>query len=125
MNRYQENALQAVRYLNAKPASDKNARYECSLFIDGVKVEDDYISFDSWRGNPLYDKEIVVHQYLDEEQEETKKHVFTRSDIIKVDIASGSFSYQKGNVLCVIQQEKKDKFGIDNFMMELVNPYVF
>lgn len=91
MNRYNESPQEALAMLNANPSGSDGSSYEVSLFIDGkeVEVNDDY---DVWSGNPL--SGTVFTTYSDPEGSEYERVYFDPSEIVNVDVQSGTISYK-------------------------------
>jgi hypothetical protein len=100
MNRYNEDAHQALELLNAKPQSDQGGRYSITLTVQGnmVKADDFYPSV--YHGSPVGKEEIEITHMAPakpdaeeyDDRDETEIH-FVAGDLKTIDLERGSFSF--------------------------------
>jgi hypothetical protein len=102
MNRYNESAGQSMRMLNAKPEFGGESKYNVSLQVKGLDVDQDKVEQDVWQGNPLSqtiridykiynnDVPVVPGEDIDWDWEDA---VFSQEDLKQVDPTGGKFVF--------------------------------
>jgi hypothetical protein len=108
INRYGENAIEVLKYLNVKPDGGNLGKYEVELKIDNVNIESVYPS--EWSGNPMQSAEIIIEQYDDSDDKDDEAHTiyhkFSVDDIFRIDPDAGSIEYRRDNKHLVFTKKK-------------------
>lgn len=101
MNRYGENPLEAMRFLNAKPEADNTGRYTVTLKVgDEVREE---ISPSIWNGHPLHRQEFSIEEELP--NDEYRHYNFTSSDLVHINTKEGTYHFAKGDVSVIFTKQ--------------------
>jgi hypothetical protein len=103
MNRYDENATDAMKVLNMKPESDSSGVFDVVVLRDGKRVTGHDYSGEVFTGNPLSRNgwNVIVHAADPEDGEKhkagdvtvTENYKLDLSKIISVDSLTGSFVF--------------------------------
>lgn len=101
MNRYNESAGQAMKMLNAKPEFGGDSKYNISLQVKGLDVEQDKVEQDVWQGNPLSQTiriDYKVYNDLpvapgEDADWDWENAAFTQEDLKQVDPTGGKFVF--------------------------------
>jgi hypothetical protein len=133
MNRYDESPQDALKMLNAKPEFNNNGKFDVQLVVAGEPVTDGGVRKE-WHGNPLsgtigfdfYSKTnygfgevdhgmpreaTLAAAVADEDGEFWNEIYFTPNTIAKVDAQAGKFTYQKGDVFCILTRKKESNYN--------------
>ena len=107
MNRYNENPVEVLKYLNVKPEGEKHGTYVVELFVNNQPWENFYPR--EWNGNPVGRSEFQMEQYLPNSHElddDTIYHSFTVNDIHTINPDTESVEYRKDNVSVVFKRKQ-------------------
>jgi hypothetical protein len=124
MNRYNEPPEAALRMLNVKPEFDSGNKYDVSLTVKGVPVENDNIDNKQWKGNPLQAdvditfKVITPVESPDEDDDyKWEQAEFKPSDLQKIDPQKGTFIFMNkdGEALTLVKVQEKHHYYMDAF----------
>jgi hypothetical protein len=130
MNRYDETPQDALKMLNAKPEFNNGGKFETQLIVNGEPVKERNVRTE-WNGNPLNgsitfgwysktdynfggganDEDFVAVTSADEDDEFYNEITFTPNNIVKVDANDGKFTYQQGNVFCILTRKKEQGYN--------------
>lgn len=92
MNRYQEDAFDAVRLLNASPSADNTGTYRGTLSCDGVDITKEFHN-DNIRFNPVTGGEYTVQRDVADKDEWEYLH-YNQSNLVKADVEEGVYQYR-------------------------------
>lgn len=106
MNRYQEDAWDASRYLNAKPESGEKATYEVTLLVRGKPAKSFYP--EQLDLNPIAERVIHVTNYGQRDH----TYAFTREHIKEMNVEDGSFLYQSNGAILRLQRKPDPHFDV-------------
>jgi len=114
MNRYNESAIQVLKFLNCKPESEKSGTYSYELKVDGNIINSDHLYPSNWIGNPLSTNSITIEYSNDEEDSGEIYYNWNMADLLKIDPDKGVIVFQKDNKVITFTKKKDDKFNIVN-----------
>lgn len=114
MNRYNESAIQVLKFLNCKPESEKIGTYSYELKVDGNIINSDHLHPSNWIGNPLSTNSITIEYSNDEEDSGEIYYNWNMADLLKIDPDKGVIVFQKDNKAITFTKKKDDKFNIVN-----------
>ena len=124
MNRYNEPPEAALRMLNVKPEFDSGNKYDVSMSVKGVPVENDNLDTKQWKGNPLQSeieinfKVITPAESPDEVDDyDWEQADFKPSDLQKIDPQKGTFIFMNkdGEALTLVKVQEKQYHYMDAF----------
>lgn len=130
MNRFGETPQDALKMLNAKPEFNNNGKFTVQLVVNGEAVKEDGVRTE-WVGNPLsgsvafdwYSKtnynfpatdgsdDCLAVAAPDDDGEYWNEIYFNPNNIVKVDAQEGKFTYQVGNVFCILTRKKESGYN--------------
>lgn len=119
MNRYNEDAHQALELLNAKPQSDQGGRFTIHLTVNGKQVQDEDFYPTEYHGSPVGKEEIELtvmaklrpDQEEYEERDETEIH-FQPGDLKNIDLENGAFTFtNKSGATAVFTRKRAAVFN--------------
>lgn len=117
INRYGEEPIEAVKFLNARPEDSGDVAYDVSVFCNKEPMPLNYGRGDvaiysvPWKGN-IFTGTVNLHYFVEERDEEgDRKYHYVKvgpHDIIKVDSFNGRITYQcPDDMECVLILERK------------------
>jgi len=124
MNRYNEPPEAALRMLNVKPEFDSGNKYDVSLTVKGVLVENDNIDNKQWKGNPLQADVDITFKVItpavspdEDDYYEWEQAEFKPSDLQKIDPQKGTFIFMNkdGEALTLVKVQEKHHYYMDAF----------
>jgi DNA polymerase III delta prime subunit len=104
MNRYNENPVQVLKFLNVKPDSENHGAYTVDFFVGNQQCDKFYPK--EWSGNPVGRSEFKIEQYAENEEDDTIYHLFTVGDIFQINPDDESVEYRKDNVSVIFRRKK-------------------
>lgn len=115
MNRYGESPSEVLEYLNVRPDSNGDERFNVKLVVDGVKMEKGKVQ-PTWNGSPTSEVIRIYSEPGDsgDEEEETKHHYFSSKNLVKLDPKTRAFKFKNeaGDVL-ILTPAPAAKFSLN------------
>lgn len=114
MNRYNEAPQEAMKMLNAKPEYSEECKYKVHLHVDGKLIEQEDVSDEEWRGNPL-NKQIAISYKIWEKDEngdedyEWNSARFATTDLKKIEGDGTRFMFENERGLQAMLVKVKEK----------------
>jgi hypothetical protein len=114
MNRYGETPQEVLAMLNAKPEFSGESTFKVSLQVDGVDIDDKYLSSE-WEGQPLTRdisidwKKVTGVDEQGSDDYEWQESEFTPDDLKQIDAPSGKFVFMNEDGDRLVLTKKKDK----------------
>lgn len=127
MNRYKEDAMQALKWLNCKITYAREERYTATLIREGkVYAGKELYNNGAWHGNPIASDNIEVYYKiekpsLEEGESDTDEEYFSRHDLVRMDVRTGEFTFK--NTDGAQLKLKRDKRPTDITIDRLVANY--
>lgn len=112
MNRFQETAMEAVRYLNIASEGNLRGRYQVEIATkEGVKLG----SSGYWEGNPLKPQGKSVTYWGQGDDDEEKELKFDADQLIEKNYADGIFSFQVNEHIITLKNLFKSRRGAQDW----------
>jgi len=114
MNRYNEPPQEAMKMLNAKPEYSEECKYKVHLHVDGKLVEQEDVSDEEWRGNPL-NKQVCISYKIWEKDEngdeeyDWRQARFATTDLKKIENDGTRFMFENERGIQAMLVKVKEK----------------
>ena len=125
MNRYNESASQALRYLNIKPGGSVNLQFDVKLFVDGKEIPKSRLDQETIFTSPLVKKFVIEYhtedmtdeyaQKLSDGEVEDESVVFSPDDIVHIE--DNKFVLTNGNTTVILTRViEKERFDYKKYL---------
>lgn len=105
MNRYDEDPVKAMHYLNAKP-NNESEDFDVTLFRNGEKVD----CYSDLSSNPLFASEFTVTESRHADELDID-HDFTAEMLTNIDTKTKTYTYTKGDLVVMFTKAKLKGFN--------------